>query len=57
MKNKQTTRVVIRPGCTFSLGNLIAAVISWHVNQSIGWTILHGLFGWFYILYYLIFQW
>ena len=34
------------------LGNMIAVTISWSVNHSVGWTILHGLFGWFYVIYY-----
>lgn len=37
---------------SFGLGNVIAAVISWTVNKSILWAILHGIFGWFYVIYY-----
>lgn len=37
-----------------TLGAIIAVVISWSVNQSILWAILHGIFGWFYVLYYAI---
>jgi len=37
-----------------TLGIIIAVVISWSVNQSILWAILHGIFGWFYVLYYAI---
>jgi hypothetical protein len=36
----------------YGLGNIIAVTISWSVNQSILWTILHGVFGWFYVIYY-----
>lgn len=35
-----------------SLGAVIAAVISWSVNKSIFWCIVHGMFGWFYVIYY-----
>ena len=35
------------------LGNLIAVLISWTTWHSIGWVIAHGLFGWFYVIYYL----
>ena len=38
-------------GC-WGLGTVIAVVISWSVNHSIGWVILHGIFGWFYVIYY-----
>ena len=36
------------------LGAVIAAVISWSVNHSILWALIHGFFGWFYIIYYAI---
>ena len=34
------------------LGNMIAVAISWSINHSILWAFLHGLFGWWYVLYY-----
>jgi hypothetical protein len=36
------------------IGTALAVVISWSVNQSILWAMLHGFFGWFYVLYYAI---
>ena len=39
-------------GIGISLGNILAVVISWSINQSILWGILHGIFGWWYVLYY-----
>ena len=38
-----------------SFGSALAMVISFNVNQSIGWAILHGLFSWFYVIYYAFF--
>ncbi len=35
-----------------SIGTAVAAVLSWSVNHSIGWALLHAFFGWFYLLYY-----
>jgi hypothetical protein len=35
-----------------SLGTAIAVVISWSVNHSILWAILHGVFSWVYVIYY-----
>jgi len=35
-----------------SFGSMIAITISWSVNKSIAWTILHGIFSWFYVFYY-----
>ena len=37
-----------------NIGNALAVAISWSVNKSILWGILHGLFGWFYVIYYAI---
>ncbi|MEJ8568743.1 hypothetical protein [Elongatibacter sediminis] len=39
-----------------SFGSALAMAISFNVNQSIGWAILHGLFSWFYVIYYAIFR-
>lgn len=33
-------------------GCALAITISWHAYQSLGWAILHGFFGWFYVLYW-----
>ncbi len=32
----------------------MAIAISWSVNKSVLWAILHGVFSWFYVLYYVI---
>lgn len=33
------------------IGSVVAAIWSWSTNASIGWCILHGVFGWGYIIY------
>ena len=33
------------------IGGVLAVLISWSANKSILWAILHGFFGWFYIIY------
>lgn len=43
-------------GGGIGLGTVIAVVLSWSANHSIGWAILHGLLSWFYVIYYLIFK-
>jgi hypothetical protein len=45
--------VYIAPGV--GLGTIIAVVISWHRNKSILWAIIHGLLGWLYVIYALLF--
>lgn len=37
-----------------SFGSALAMVISYVTWKSIGWAILHGVFGWGYVIYYLI---
>jgi len=37
-----------------TLGSVIAVVLSWSINKSILWCILHGIFSWFYIIYFAI---
>lgn len=37
-----------------SFGACLAMVISYTAWHSIGWAILHGIFGWGYVIYYLI---
>mgnify|MGYP006294601287 CR=1 FL=1 len=51
MSNGQT-RVVetVKGGVT--LGTALAVTISWSVNKSIIWAIVHGIFSWLYVLYY-----
>ncbi len=45
--------VYIAPGV--GLGTIIAVVVSWHRNKSILWAIIHGLLGWLYVIYALLF--
>lgn len=33
-------------------GSMIAVAISWSVNKSILWAILHGILSWVYVVYY-----
>ena len=37
-----------------SLGSAIAVVISWSMYKSVLWSIIHGIFGWLYVIYYVI---
>lgn len=35
-------------------GAALAITISWSVNQSVFWAIVHGILGWLYVIYYVI---
>jgi len=39
---------------SIGLGSTIAVVVSWSRNKSIALAILHGIFGWCYLVYYVI---
>ena len=39
-----------------SFGSALAMAISFNVNQSLGWAILHGLFSWIYVIYFAVFK-
>ena len=33
-------------------GSALAITISWSLHHSILWAIIHGVFSWFYVIYY-----
>jgi len=39
-----------------SFGSALAMAISFNVNHSLGWAIIHGLCSWFYVIYFAIFK-
>jgi hypothetical protein len=41
-------------GAGIGIGNIIAIVISWSVNHSILWALIHGILSWIYIVYYVL---
>lgn len=52
-ENTNTTiKTVTQSG--IGLGSIIAVVTSWDRNRSIGYAILHGIFGWFYVIFFAI---
>lgn len=40
-------------GGGIGLGAVIAVVLSWTINKSIVWCILHAVCGWLYVVYWL----
>lgn len=41
-------------GGGIGIGAVIAVLLSYLKWHSIGWAIIHGMFGWLYVIYYLI---
>ena len=37
-----------------SLGSAIAVAISWSMYKSVLWAIIHGIFGWLYVIYHVL---
>lgn len=51
MENNQTIiKKTVKSGITF--GSALAMVISYVTWQSVGWAIIHGLFSWAYVIYF-----
>jgi hypothetical protein len=46
----QRSAQVVKAGA--SLGTVLAVTISWSVNHSILWAIVHGILSWVYVIYY-----
>ena len=43
-------------GAGLGIGAALAIVMSWTANKAVLWAILHGVLGWLYVIYYLIFK-
>jgi hypothetical protein len=41
---------VAKSGITF--GTALAITISWSVNKSLLWAVIHGCLSWLYVVYY-----
>lgn len=50
--NKDSVQSVVVSGG--SLGVSLAVVLSYAQWQSVGWAIINGMFGWFYVIYYVL---
>lgn len=35
-----------------TFGSVLAMIISWSINHSILWAIIHGVCSWLYVIYY-----
>ena len=47
---RRYTDTAVRAGISF--GSALAIAISWSVNKSIIWAIIHGFLSWFYVAWY-----
>lgn len=51
--NENSSVEIIKTGVSF--GTVLAVVISWSRNKSLLLAIIHGVFGWLYVIYYALF--
>lgn len=49
MTEQNYTKSVVKTGVGF--GSALAMVISFTINRSIIWAVIHGLMGWIYVIY------
>jgi hypothetical protein len=49
-----TRQTIVKYGVGF--GSALAMSVSFALNKSIFWAIIHGLFGWFYVFYAWLFK-
>jgi hypothetical protein len=56
MKRRQREVEMFRHGVVsgITFGSALAITISWSLNKSVLWAIIHGIFSWLYVIYYLI---
>lgn len=56
VQRERTERVVVKEvvkrGASF--GSALAIAISYTAHKSILWAIVHGIFSWFYVIYFAI---
>ena len=51
-RSQTIVKKTVKTGISF--GSALAMVISYTAWHSIGLAIIHGIFSWFYVLYYII---
>ncbi|WP_341747819.1 hypothetical protein [Candidatus Tisiphia endosymbiont of Dascillus cervinus] len=47
---RRRINIVMQHGVSF--GAALAMAISFNINHSVLWAIVHGLFSWLYVVYY-----
>lgn len=52
MEHQTTIQKTVKTGVTF--GSCLAMVISYTTWHSVAWAIIHGIFSWAYVVYFLL---
>lgn len=51
-RSEPTSSTTTATGVGMGFGTALAITISWSENHSIVWAVIHGIFSWFYVIYY-----
>ncbi|MDF2653250.1 MAG: hypothetical protein K0Q73_9055 [Paenibacillus sp.] len=56
MKERTEKRINVSTGSksAITFGSALAITISWSIHKSVLWAIIHGIFSWFYVIYYVL---
>jgi hypothetical protein len=54
LQSKDKRPTFIAHGSFSKIMTLMAIVLSWAINKSLCWALLHAVFGGFYVVYWLI---
>lgn len=54
MSKIKEVRYYLIPGDWRMVFKIIAMLVSWYLNKSIFWGIIHYLFGWIYLVYVIL---
>ena len=54
--SNETTKSSGAAKASIGFGAALAMVMSWTANKAILWALLHGVLGWIYVIYYLLFK-
>ena len=49
---EEVRKVFIKWGA--GIGTILSAIISYDLYHNVFWAVLHGMIGWFYIIYFLL---
>jgi hypothetical protein len=53
---KQVTYSHTAVSTGISMGTALAMILSYSVNKSIIWALIHGVLSWFYVVYFAVFK-
>ncbi|MBM6617951.1 hypothetical protein [Bacillus suaedaesalsae] len=53
-RTAKRTNVTVGSKSAITFGSALAITISWSIHKSVLWAIIHGIFSWLYVIYYVL---